>query len=264
LRADRAVLVPTFYTDDAAGERVVAHPEKTATLAGLEAAIRAAGARGLRVALKPHVDRVDEGFRGEIAPTGPARERFFADYRAGVLEPLAALAGRHPGVVDRFVVATELCALAGADHAWRACVDVVRRTAPGVRVGVACNYDALVPGDRRPAPTGWLDALDFVGVDWFPGESDLDRPPGRLARDLDAVRRRSGLPVCFTELGSRADLPGGDVGQRERVAATIEDFRGRVDGFWLYNRFADDPGCDVERYTLAQPLMLHLLERFPR
>lgn len=256
--ADRAVLVPTFYATpgDPGGLRV--HPEKTATPESLELAIGSAARHGLRVALKPHVDLEDGGFRGELRPVGDDRRRFFARYRELVVEPLAALAARHPGVVDAVVVGTELCALQDAQEEWRATVAAVRRGAPRVRVGVATNYDALVPGDRRPHPLDWADALDFVGVDWFPGESDGDRPVPQLSAAIDAVRRATGRSVVMTELGSRSDRFGGTRGQKRRVARAIDALSGHVDAIWLWNRFARHEESDAEGYTLGPQLVQHL------
>ncbi len=259
--ATRAVLVPTSYAPAADPGGLVTDGPKTATSASLADAIADAARHGLRVALKPHVDREDGGFRGDLAPAGRDRARFFDAYRRLVVAPLARLAAEHPGVVDRFVVATELAALAGADDEWRATVREVRRLAPGVAVGVAANYDALVPGDRRPHPLGWADELDFVGVDWFPGESDRDYAAGRLARNLRTVRRTTGRSVIFTELGSRADGPDGDDGQARRIADALDRFGGDVDAFWLWNRFAVRDERDAERYTLGDPAMALLARR---
>lgn len=256
--ADRAVLVPTFYTDpgDPGGLRV--HPTKTANPMSLELAVQSAGRHGLRVALKPHVDIEAGGFRGDLRPTGADRARFFARYRELVIAPLAALAARHPGTVDAFVVGTELCALNDADAEWRATVAAVRSAAPRVRVGVATNYDALVPGDRRPHPLGWADALDFVGVDYFLGESDRDLPVFGLLQSIAAVRRATGRPVVFTELGSRSDLRGGTKGQAKRLGRALKAIDGEVDGVWLWNRFARHEASDAEGYTLG-PQAVELL-----
>lgn len=256
--ADRAVLVPTFYTDpsDPGGLRV--HPTKTASAMSLQLAVESAGRHGLRVALKPHVDIEAGGFRGELCPTGGDRARFFARYRELVIAPLAALAARHPGTVDAFVVGTELCALNDADAEWRATVAAVRSVAPRVRVGVATNYDALVPGDRRPHPLGWADALDFVGVDYFLGESDRDLPLFGLLQSIATVRRATGRPVLFTELGSRSDLRGGTKGQAKRIGRALKALDGQVEGVWLWNRFARHDESDAEGYTLG-PQAVELL-----
>ncbi|CAB4891529.1 unannotated protein [freshwater metagenome] len=262
LGATRAVLVPTFYGSRFDAGQIAAESPKTATVASLRDAIQDAARHGVAVALKPHLDIEDGVFRGDIAPTGADRARFFDTYRRVVIAPLARLAAEHPGTVDRFVVGTELSGLAGADDEWRATVRELRRVAPGVQVGFAANYDSLVPGDRRPNPTGWADELDFVGVDYFLGESDRDYAPGRLTRSIKTVKRLTGKPVIFTELGSRADTPDGHEGQRRRIAAAIDHFTGHVSAFWLWNRFAVRDETDVERYTLGDPAVQELARRF--
>lgn len=261
LGAGRVVLVPTFYGSVADPGAVRAHPQKTATVASLRSAIEDAARHGLPVALKPHVDFEDGVFRGDVAPAGADRARFFAAYRRVVIEPLADLAATHPGVVDTFVVGTELSGLAGADDEWRAVVLAVRRRAPQVRLGFAANYDSLVPGDRRPHPMGWAAELDFVGVDYFLGESDRDYDPGRLARSIKAAGRLSGRPVLFTELGSRADDAAGYAGQARRIGAAVDHFADRVAGIWLWNRFAVLGTTDAERYTLGDPAIADLARR---
>jgi hypothetical protein len=259
--ATRAVLVPTVYAPAGDPGGLVTDGPKSATPESLADAIADAARHGLRVALKPHVDREDGGFRGDLAPTGRDRARFFDAYRRLVIAPLARLAAAHPGVVDRVVVATELAALAGADDEWRATVRELRRLAPGVAVGVAANYDALVPGDRRPHPLGWADELDFVGVDWFLGESDRGYPAARLARSLRAVRRSTGRSVLFTELGSRADGPDGDAGQARRIVDAMDRFAEHVDAFWLGNRFPVRDERDAARSTLGDPVVAALGRR---
>jgi sugar phosphate isomerase/epimerase len=262
LRASRVVLVPTYYAPDRDAGRIAGDSPKTATIDSLRSAIEDAARHGLRVALKPHIDREDGGFRGELAPVGGDRTRFFDAYRRLVIGPLGRLASAYAGTVDAFVVGTELSGVADAGEEWRATVASLRAVAPHVAVGFAANYDALVPGDRRPDVTAWADALDFLGVDYFPGESDEDYGFDRLARGLGTARRRTGLPLLFTELGSRADGPEGAEGQRRRIVAAIDRFGAEVAGFWMYNRFAVRDETDVERYTLAPPAVQELARRF--
>jgi hypothetical protein len=262
--ASRAVLVPTYYGSRTDPGHLAGDSPKTATVDSLRSAIEDAARHGLRVALKPHVDVEDGVFRGDLAPAGADRARFFDAYRRLVIGPLARLAAEHPGTVDAFVVGTELSGLAGAEDEWRATVRALRAAAPRVAVGFAANYDALVPGDRRPDVTAWSDELDFLGVDYFPGESDRDYGFDRLARGLRTAARLTGRPLYFTELGSRADGEDGDEGQRRRIAAALDRFEGRVAGFWMYNRFAVLERTDAERYTLAPPAVAELARRFAR
>jgi hypothetical protein len=262
LHAARAVLVPTHYGSPADPGHIADGSPKTATIDSLRMAIEDAGRHGLKVALKPHIDIADGIFRGDIAPVGPDRARFFDHYRRIVIAPLARLADQHRDVVDRFVVGTELSGLSAADDEWRATVAELRRLAPRVEIGFAANYDSLVPGDRRPNPMGWAGELDFVGVDYFLGESDRDYGFGQLTRSLKTARRLTGKPVLFTEIGSRADGPDGYDGQRRRIAAALDHFAGHVEAFWLWNRFAVRDQTDVERYTLGPPAVAELARRF--
>lgn len=187
--ATRAVLVPTSYAPAGDPGGLVADGPKTATVRSLGDAIADAARHGLRVALKPHVDREDGGFRGDLAPAGRDRARFFDAYRRLVVAPLARLAAEHPGVVDRFVVATELAALAGAEEEWRATVREVRRLAPGVAVGVAVNYDALVPATGVRTPwAGRTSSISWAST----GSRASPTATGRRAASPATSARRGG------------------------------------------------------------------------
>lgn len=177
-------------------------PERSPSDESLRGAIRLARARGLRVFLKPQIDLLGPGWRGEIRHHAEERwQGWFASYRRFLLH-YAALAREEE--VDLLAVGVELDGTRHRERDWRALVAAVREVHPGPLV-YAANWG-------REEDIGFWDALDFAGVDEYAplaagpdtGEEEL-RARARRRRDrLAAWAERHGKPVLFTEIGFRS------------------------------------------------------------
>lgn len=179
------------------------HPDRSPTDASLRAAIRAARARGLRVFLKPQLDLLGPGWRGEIrCDDERAWARWFASYRRFLLH-YAAIAREER--VELLAVGVELDGTRHREREWRALIEATRGAYPGSLV-YAANWG-------REEDIRFWDALDFLGVDQYaplaagegvPGDAELcaraEAERARLARWAAA----NGKPVLFTEIGFRS------------------------------------------------------------
>lgn len=199
-----------------------------------------AHAIGLKVALKPHVWIRAGEWPGAIAWAGDeAWRRWFASYRAFVLHYATLAAADH---FDLFVVGTELKSATARDpSAWRALVADVRAVFHGP-VTYAANWD-------EAARVDFWDALDFVGVDEYApiakksgaNAAELCANWNLLAKDLEALARRTGKRVLLTELGYRATRdaalapatwPEQDVGAQFDPAHQADCFRAALQALW--------------------------------
>lgn len=189
-------LTPTLYVRDRRDSTVAAGPD-TPTDGSLRAAIHAAKAKGLKVALKPHVDERSGGVRAWIEPRDA--DAWFASYRVHLLR-YARLA-REEGC-GLFVVGTELSFLTAPNHwkAWRALIRDVRAEFPGP-LTYAANWHSA-------AHVGFWRDLDYIGVDAYYPVAGGEH--GRLLRlswkpyeaELRALSLAHGRPVLFTEFGA--------------------------------------------------------------
>ncbi len=188
-------LTPTLYVNDRADSVVIAAAD-TPSDDSLRAAIRAARARGLKVALKPHVDSRGGGARAWLYPSDPAR--WFSTYRVHLLR-YARLARVEK--CDLFVVGTELALLTGPRDwkSWRALIRDVRAEYPGPLTYAANWHSAVHVGF-------WRD-LDYIGIDaYYPVAGGTDRTSLRLGflpyeAELKTLSAVHGRPVLFTEYG---------------------------------------------------------------
>jgi membrane dipeptidase len=195
-------LTPAWYQATRAAMQIASHPERTPSDESLESAIALARERGMRVFLKPQVDLIGPGWRGEIAFDAERDwAAWFASYRA-FLAHYAALAERTG--VSLLCVGVELDATRHREADWRAAVRAARERFAGPLV-YAANFG-------RERDIDWWDALDYAGVDaYFPvaGRAGptlaeaLARWEEHAAglRDWAARIRR---PVLFTEIGYRS------------------------------------------------------------
>jgi hypothetical protein len=178
------------------------HPEHSPSDAGVVRAIRAVRRHGMRVFLKPQVDVVAGGWRGEIAFASEADwAAWFASY-ARFAQHYARLARDED--VDLLSVGVELDATRDRERDWRALVASLRRVFPRSLV-YAANWG-------RERDVAWWDALDYAGVDaYFPlaaaPEPSVDALRAAWQPHLRALRawgERICKPVLFTELGYRS------------------------------------------------------------
>jgi hypothetical protein len=167
--------------------------------------IREAHARGIKVAVTPHLAHWGSPFswRGAIAfPEPAARARFFREYTAWV-----RAVARATRQADAFVVGSELDATVAHDSEWREVIREVRAVYPGP-LTYAANWDAF---ERVP----FWDAVDVAGIQaYFPlveagapaSEGALTAGWERVMSRIRAFRQRTGKHVVFTELGYDVSL----------------------------------------------------------
>ncbi len=161
--------------------------------------IREAHARGLRIAIMPHLAYWGSRFswRGEITfETDAEWQRFFRDYRRWIVKLAEACKG-----ADGFVIGNELDQTLGHEAAWRGIIADVRKVTPAA-LSYAANWT-----DYARVP--FWDALDAIGVQAYfpisagPAPSDSALEAGWHARlgELRAYAEQHNRKVVFTELG---------------------------------------------------------------
>jgi len=214
--ATHATFVPVWYQDGVFGADIDPDPLKSPSDEGLVSAARYARQLGLRVVLKPHVDLLDEGFRGEIDPIDV--DAWFRSYRRFAVHH-ARLAARVRA--DTFVVGTELVTMARRTERFRAVIAAVREVYDG-ELTYAANWV------QDAEKVGFWDDLDSIGVDAYmpltsaaarddtPSTRELVEAWKPYVRRLERLRERVGgdKPVRFTELGYAG-----------RLGATVEPSR---------------------------------------
>jgi hypothetical protein len=191
---------------------IAAHDDKSPSDDSIRHAIRSARARGLHVLLKPQIDLLGEGWRGEISMTSPESwAAWFASYTQFITH-YARLAREEQ--VELFSVGVELDATRHREKDWRAVIAAVRAEFPGPLTWAA-NWG-------READIRFWDALDYVGVDEYAlleaRDGVRDEDLRRMAQQRrDALRRLAAdvhKPILFTEIGarsvSRAAVPPND------------------------------------------------------
>lgn len=178
---------------------------------GIVELARMAHARGLRLALKPHLWVMDGSGGGKLAELDPGTPEgwraWFRSYREFLLR-YAALA--ETAKVDLLIIGAEL-ARATTRHPgeWRALIAETRRVYRGP-VTYAANWYEEVEGIE------FWDDLDFIGVQaYYPlaeaagaDGAALERGWARPLATLEKISARWGKPVVFTEIGWKSTADG--------------------------------------------------------
>lgn len=169
----------------------------------MEGVIEQARRHGLGILLKPHLWIARGEWRGEIGFDQPADwNRWFDSYERWILH-YAKMAQRYD--VEAFVVGVEFrSSQSSMADRWRALVAKVREVYRG-QLTYSANWD-----DASELP--WWDALDYIGVQFYPPLSmrtdpDLDTVRAAVSSRLDELEtlsKRFAKPVLFTEVGYRA------------------------------------------------------------
>ena len=146
-----------IFTDGARPTRVYTKDGSTPTPASLQAVIRAAKARGLRVLIRPLLDEANiatspGAWRGSIEPRNMAA--WFDSYLATVT-PFLAVA--QTAGADTFVVGTELNSLVGQSTQWSKLMQASARVFAG-QLSYADNWDVWATG--RPMVAGAAPGVD--------------------------------------------------------------------------------------------------------
>jgi hypothetical protein len=197
--ANSVTILVTGYQATAGAPVMRAADPRTPDPSAVRALAEAAAARGLVVAIKPHVDLDGGAWRGTIEP--PDAAAWFGAYRAFLL-PWAQLADSLGAV--RFVIGTELAGTIEHAGEWRATIDAVRAVFGGTLTYAASWDEAhLVP---------FWGLLDQVGVDfYFPvaarnaaSRFELLAGWAPWVERLERLHARTGKRILLTEIGYRS------------------------------------------------------------
>jgi hypothetical protein len=153
---------------------------------GMTQLARVAHARGIKVMLKP---AIWEAYNLEF-PSSQDRTRWFGQYRT-FLEHYARLAKQIHA--DLLCIGGEFVHLTPYDVEWRKLIARGRELYPGPLV-YAANH-----GSEFETITFW-DALDYIGLQEYYSLPD-DLATDELVQKVEAVQRKFGKPVIFTEVG---------------------------------------------------------------
>lgn len=167
--------------------------------------------RGIQVMLKPHLWSRDFGngvdWHGTIAMDDEAEwTAFFENYTAYLVgqAKLAAAAG-----ADALCLGVEMKLVSGRSADWRKLIAAVREHYDGP-LTYGANADEYMHID-------WWDAVDVIGISaYFPltPEGRVTEQQARAAwskiyEELEAFSKKTGRPVCFTEIGYSASSRAG-------------------------------------------------------
>jgi FlaG/FlaF family flagellin (archaellin) len=191
-------LVPTWYMQSPNANQIAPQEGKSPSDDSLVQVIKWIREQGMQVILKPHVDVIDDSYRGDIQPSN--RDAWFRSY-GSFIDHYASFASSQS--LDLFVVGTELKTMSSETERWRALIQTVRDRFMGP-VTYAANWDEL---DQ----VQFWDDLDAIGVDAYYPLSEAGGPAPTL-QSLTTAWRQVGdqlrakseqwqRPVILTEVG---------------------------------------------------------------
>jgi hypothetical protein len=196
------------WTQENAVSTEIRPGDQTAPTENVVEAIRSARAAGLRVILRPYVDRDDGGWRGYLQPS--SLDRWFASYERFILT-FAALAQREK--VSGFVVGSEMASLSAQAPHWRSLVQKVRGQFKGFLTYQA-NWD-------EAERVTWWDRLDVISISaYYPLTQNANYSTSDLVRGwrhylkpglgvvnwfdrIENLSLRYRRPLMFGEIGYR-------------------------------------------------------------
>jgi hypothetical protein len=211
--ANWMALLVTWYQADAFANVVARHPDpnKDHSDARVRTAIEDAHNRGLQVMLKPHVDALNNAWRGDFNPSNP--DAWFQSYTQFIVR-YAQIAEEEN--VEAFVMGTEFKTISGAANRnrWLAVINAVRNVYSGTLTYAA---NATFPGDEFTSVSFW-DQLDLIGLDGYFNLTNLNNPTLQQLiaawtnnrngeNSVAAVQNFAssrGKPVIFTEIGYKS------------------------------------------------------------
>jgi hypothetical protein len=160
-------LMATYYVDNSVNATSIHATQSTPTDADILRAIADAHAAGLQVALKPHIDSLDQVWRANIGTHFTTEQQWsdwFASYTAFILHFCGLYV--QGGVTSGFNVGTELDGTHWREAQWRAVIAAARAALPaGTPLWLGPNWSwNNTQGYRN---VHFWDALDFLGVDMY-------------------------------------------------------------------------------------------------
>jgi len=187
-----------WFQDNLTSTRIYPRPDLySASNGSVIHAINRTHELGMKVMLKPVVDPIEGGWRGEIPPS----DEWFASY-ANFINFFAEMAETYG--VELFCVGCEFNSNQGATAKWEEIVSGVRARYSGP-ITYAANHDSY-------QNVGWWSSLDYVGIDAYfrltnkndPTVEELKAAWSIHADAIESWQSTIGKPVIFTELGYRS------------------------------------------------------------
>jgi hypothetical protein len=171
---------------------------------GIRATTQLARAAGIQTILKPHI-WVRKGWPGDICMNSEGEwQQWFAQYERFILH-YAELAEQER--IPILCIGTELHRTVGRESEWRALISKIRACYAG-QLTYAANFHLEFE------EVAFWDALDYIGVQaYFPLSKNVNTSVAELqknwrahTRSIEAVSRKFGKPVLFTEIGYKSTL----------------------------------------------------------
>lgn len=194
-------IVVTQYMERKDSVSINSVPQKSNTDSEIETLIRLAKSKGLRVFLKPHVDILDDTWRGEISPAN--LEEWFNNYTKFIVH-YAEIAQRHG--VECLILGTEFKTIQSSKYRdkWLKVIAEARKVFGGF-LTYAANWDDYWE-------VSFWDALNFVSIDaYFPLSNTRDPALEELVSGWEKWISKLALfsnevkkVIVFSELGYRS------------------------------------------------------------
>jgi hypothetical protein len=242
-----ATVLQTEYMPSPTATTIAPVDRKTHSLDEIAKTIDCMVAQGLTVGVKPHVDVVDDSWRGYIQPTDKAA--WFAAYTDFIVK-YATVAQEHGASI--FVMGTEFKSLNSDNRAeWENVFRRVREVFKG-KLTYASNWDDY-------ENICFWDLVDFIGIDAYMPLSDSQTPSKEelvaawspWIQKLEEFQAKTGKEIMFTEVGYRStdyparvpseyleQRPANQEAQLNCYKAVIESFKDKpwFMGAWFWNR----------------------------
>jgi hypothetical protein len=173
------------------------------TDAGLAQTAAMARRLGIKTLLKPHLWVRHGAWQGDVAmTTDEAWASWFASYEQFIVH-YARLAEAHS--FEALAVGTELAATTSRTADWKRVIARVREVYHG-KLTYCANWN------EEAERVGFWGDLDFIGVQAYYPLATIDRPSREqlaaawapIAAKLEALSKRTGKPIAFTEVGFKS------------------------------------------------------------
>ena len=192
-------IVPTWYQDSLTSDVISENSSRSPNEADLRAIVALARQRGFKILLKPHVDVLSGGWRGNINPLNLAAWQ--GSYRNFILN-FARLAQELN--VEVFSVGTELKRRSTDLSFWLNLILGVKDLYGG-KLTYSANWDEYLL-------VGFWHLLDTIGIDFYnpltsnnnATEAQIEAALRPIGAQIQAFSAAQHLPVLFTEIGYRS------------------------------------------------------------